>query len=149
MKTNNSFPKEERIVSQKLIDELFTSGQSHSLVAFPLRAVFFRDESRTTGTNRDESRTTETIRDESRTTKTQVLMSVSKRRFKHAVDRNRVKRQLREAYRLNRHLLTDHLAGDQPLRIAFIWLSDQHLPTAEVKARMASLLKRMAKKLNS
>ena len=160
MKTNNSFPKEERIVSQKLIDELFTSGQSHSLVAFPLRAVFFRDESRTTETIRDESRTTETnrdesrttetnIRDESRTTKTQVLMSVSKRRFKHAVDRNRVKRQLREAYRLNRHLLTDHLAGDQPLRIAFIWLSDQHLPTAEVKARMASLLKRMAKKLNS
>jgi ribonuclease P protein component len=151
MKTNNSFPKEERIVSQKLIDELFTSGQSHSLVAFPLRAVFFRDESRTTETNiRDESRTTETnIRDESRTTKTQVLMSVSKRRFKHAVDRNRVKRQLREAYRLNRHLLTDHLAGDEPLRIAFIWLSDQHLPTAEVKARMASLLKRMAKKLNS
>ena len=35
-----SFPKQERIVSQKLIDELFTSGQSHSLTAFPLRAVF-------------------------------------------------------------------------------------------------------------
>ena len=125
-------PKEERLHSKKLIEQLFSNTGSKALTAFPVRAVFL------------------TIEREAQVMPPVMMMvSVSKRHFKHAVDRNRVKRQLREAYRLNRHLLTDHLAGDQPLHIAFIWLSDQHLPTAEVKARMASLLKRMAKKLNS
>jgi len=122
------FPKSERIVSQKLIDELFTSGQSHSLAAFPLRAVYL-------------------LREEPCPSVAQVLLSVPKRHFKHAVDRNRVKRQLREAWRKNKQELTDHLPENKGVALAFIWLSDQHLPTIEVEQRVVNLLRRMAEKL--
>ena len=88
----NGFPKQERIVSQKQIEELFTSGQSHSLTAFPLRAVFL---------NQDENEN-----EDEKQNAVKLLLSVPKRRFKHAVDRNRVKRQLREAFRKNKKLLT-------------------------------------------
>ena len=116
------FTKGERIVSQKLIDELFTSGQGHSLVAFPLRAVYM-------------ARPQAAV--------TQVLVSVPKRQLHHAVDRNRVKRQLREAYRHHRILLP----ADRPLAIAFVWQSQQILPSDQVDSRMHNLLKRIAKSL--
>ena len=76
----------------------------------------------------------------------QILISVPKKRFKHAVDRNRVKRQIREAYRLHKQLLGNCITDDQELLIAFIWLSDSHCPSNEVEKRMISLLQRIAKK---
>lgn len=55
-----------------------------------------------------------------------LLVSVSKRRFKRAVKRNRVKRQIREAYRLNKQPLLEALAEkDLRLALAFIYLSDE------------------------
>ena len=75
-------------------------------------------------------------------------MSVPKKRFKHAVDRNRVKRQLREAYRHHRHLLTDSMAEGLSLSIAFIWLTDAHFPSETVDHRVSSLLRRIAAKLH-
>lgn len=77
----------------------------------------------------------------------QILISVSKRHFKHAVDRNRVKRQLREAYRLNRSLLTVHFPADRQLFIAFIWLSDSLAPSSVVTSRVKRLLKRIAEQI--
>ena len=71
-----------------------------------------------------------------------------KKRFKHAVDRNRIKRQLREAYRHHRHLLTDSMAEGQSLSIAFIWLTDAHFPSETVDHRVSSLLRRIAAKLH-
>ena len=120
-----SFPKSERIVSQKLIDELFTNGQRHSLAAFPLRAVYI-------------------LRQQSQGI--QILISVPKRQLRHAVDRNHVKRQLREAYRRQKSLL-NALPADHSLAIAFIWQNDQILPSAQIDHRMHNLLKRIAKSL--
>ena len=80
-----SFRKQERIVSQKLIDELFSGTGSHSMAAFPVRMVCLLRERPQDAPS------------------AQVLVSVSKRRFRHAVDRNRAKRQIREAYRKHRH----------------------------------------------
>jgi ribonuclease P protein component len=59
------------------------------------------------------------------------------------VDRNRVKRQLREAYRLNKHLLHSK-ENDKGMDIAFIWLTDQHKPSQLVATKMISLLGKIA-----
>ena len=74
----------------------------------------------------------------------QILVSVSKRHFKHAVDRNRVKRQLRQAYRLNKQLIEAAVPQDRSVAVAFIWMSDEICTTAMVEKRMTSLLRRIA-----
>lgn len=83
-KVSYSFPKEERLHSKKLIAELFSKGSSFNM--YPLRFVLIKQA--------DPS-----------ATPPQVLVSVSKKYFKKAVDRNRIKRQLREVYRTHKHLL--------------------------------------------
>ena len=75
----------------------------------------------------------------------QLLISVPKKRFKHAVDRNRVKRQVREAYRKNKSLLEGKVNEGEMLLIAIIWLTDKHFPTLDVEKKMISLMKQIAK----
>ena len=121
-----TFRKQERIVSTKLIETLFEKGSSHSVAAFPLRAVYVE------------------IERQAGCAQVQVLISIPKKRFKHAVDRNRVKRQVREAYRHHKEILGGKVAEDQQLLIAFIWLSDKHYHTSEVEKRVVGLLERIA-----
>ena len=127
MTTAPTFKKEERIVSNLLIETLFEKGNSQSLSAYPLRAVYLKTEHR------------------EGCAPVQLLISVPKKKFKHAVDRNRVKRQIREAYRKNKALLEGTLDEGQMLLIAIIWLSDKHYATNEVEKRVINLLKKMAK----
>ena len=127
MTTAPTFSKEERIVSNLLIETLFEKGNSLSLNAYPLRAVYVKTEHR------------------EGCAPVQLLISVPKKKFKHAVDRNRVKRQIREAYRNNKSLLEGTVEEGQMLLIAIIWLSDKHFATKEVEKRVISLLKQMAK----
>ena len=75
----------------------------------------------------------------------QILISVPKKKFKHAVDRNRVKRQIREVYRKNKSLLEGRVGEGQMLLIAIVWLSDKHFASKEVEKRVISLLKQMTK----
>lgn len=146
------FSKLERIVSQKLIDELFTGGQSHSLTAFPLRAVYIiRDHpSQSLEEENHVSPCKSVAKEENHESscksvaKTQLLLSVPKRRFKHAVDRNRVKRQLREGFRKHKTLLAENVEANKCVALAFIWMSDNHLPTSEVEKRVVTILRRIA-----
>ena len=73
----------------------------------------------------------------------QILVSVPKRKLHHAVDRNRVKRQVREAYRKQKTLLTSRLNEGQRMAVAFLWLSDRLYSSAEIDSRMKSLLERI------
>lgn len=123
----STYRKQERIVSQRLIETLFGGGQSHSVAIFPLRAVYMMKE-------RQEGEAP-----------AQILISVPKKKFKHAVDRNRVKRQIREAYRKNKSLLEGRVGEEQMLLIAIVWLSDKHFASKEVEKRVISLLKQMTK----
>ena len=131
------FPKQERLVSRKLIDELFNSGQSYSLTAFPLRAVYMLTPQ------------TSTLNSQLSTFNSQILFSVPKRHFKHAVDRNHIKRQLREAFRKNKQPLYDSVPQGQQLVMAFVWLSDRHLLSDDVEKRVKSLLHRIVSHLSS
>ena len=118
--------KEERIYSKKLINELFT-GNGRSMTAFPLRVVFMK----------------RTIVDDQ--PRAVMLVSVPKRYFKHAVDRNRVKRQVREAFRRNKSIITQNLTDDHDaVAMAFVWLTDKKFPSSEVENRMVRLLTRIS-----
>ena len=79
----------------------------------------------------------------------QVLVSVPKKRFHHAVDRNRVKRQVREAFRRHQQVLCESVPADRQLLLAFVWLSDAHCPSHDVENRVTSLLRRLEEKVKS
>jgi ribonuclease P protein component len=77
-----------------------------------------------------------------------ILVSVSKRRFKRAVKRNRVKRQIREAYRKNKHGLLQTLQDEgRQLAVAFIYLSDRLVDSVEIEERMKIALARITEKV--
>ena len=115
------------MVSRALIETLFSG--SRSMMAFPVRMVYMTKERQ--------------VGDEP----LQLLISVPKKFFKHAVDRNRVKRQLREAFRHHKQLLYDTLPEDKSLLLAFVWLSNQHQQSARIDERVQGLLQRLAEKL--
>lgn len=119
--------KSERLNKKKVIDSMF-SGNARSFAVFPLRVVYLPVEELEAPVS--------------------ILVSVSKRRFKRAVKRNRVKRQIREAYRLNQQMLTDALAvRGERLAIAYIYLSDELLDSALIEERMKTALSRLVEKL--
>jgi ribonuclease P protein component len=123
---------QERIKSKKLIDTLFNGGNSRSLTAFPLRIVYMLR-----------------ARESDDNSQAQIMVSVSKRHFKRAVKRNRIKRQIRETYRQNKELLLDVLIQkpETTVCMAFIWQSDQLFPSSDIEHCMKSLLQRVAEKL--
>jgi ribonuclease P protein component len=120
--------KSERLCSKKLIERLFAGGNK-SFPSFPLRVVYM------------------TLDTEETTADASILISVPKKRFKHAVKRNLVKRQVREAYRHHKHILLDAIqVSEQPKKIilAFIWLDYRIHTTEEVDFRVKKLLQHVA-----
>ena len=76
-----------------------------------------------------------------------ILISVPKKRFKHAVKRNLVKRQIREAYRQNKYILLDVLKAKETnfkIILAFIWLDNKIYSTKLVENKVKKLLTHIA-----
>jgi len=92
MMARNTFRKEERLCSKRLIDDLFRNGSS--FVLYPFRVVYLIAIPATENVG--------TPSESQESAKVQILFSAPKRRFKQAVTRNLLKRRMREAYRLQK-----------------------------------------------
>ncbi len=114
-----TFKKSERLSSKKEIQELFKNGSSFYLHPFKIITLPSTD-----------------------STAHQVLFTVPKRNFKKAVDRNLLKRRMREAYRLHKHLLSTE---PQVLRIAYIYTSKEILDYASIAKPLEQSLSRIKK----
>ncbi|SEU05453.1 ribonuclease P protein component [Hymenobacter actinosclerus] len=117
-----SFPKEEHLCRKKLIDELFGRGSSFGL--YPLRLVWLPAPAPTTSPP-------------------QVLVSVSKRSFKRAVDRNYLKRLMREAWRLNKFRLVEAEGGHQVAQLAIIYTGKEKKSLVLLEKKLNSGLERL------
>ena len=119
-----TFKKEEKLKSRKLIEVLFKRGTSFSI--FPLRVLYFFPE--------------ESI------APLQSGFAVSGKHFKNAVDRNRVKRLMREAYRLQKNDLTTNLKKNKKhMAVFFIYTTNEILQYKDVAEKMQSALKKLNK----
>ncbi len=119
-----TFKKAERLKSKKVIDSLFQEGQSFG--AYPLRIVW--------------------VRTEGNDSPVQCAVSVSKRRFPKAVDRNRIKRQLREAWRLNKHHLYQELETEEQYAIMLLFTGKEHAPQHEIEQSVQRIIKKFLRK---
>ena len=132
----NTFAKEERICGRLRIEQLFNGQGSKSMAAFPLRAVYLLREDSDT----EAGDGTATV---------SILASVPKRCFKRAVKRNRVKRQIREAYRLNKQIIIPTVEAMQgrKLMLAFIYMDNKLHDSLHMEAKVKNLLLRISEKL--
>lgn len=117
-----SLGKGHKLCAKIAVDRLFApSGNSHAAISFPLRAVWAENEGRLRGEQ------------------VQFMITVPKKRIRHAVDRVTVRRRVREAYRLQRPLLVKPV-GELPLDIAFVYISNTPEPYARIEKAMKRLL---------
>ncbi len=113
-----SFSKQEKLTGKKKIEGLFKKSSSFYLGDFQVRHLLSDD----VGPH-------------------QILISVPKRNFKRAVDRNLLKRRIREAYRLNKNLILSE--GRNTLYIGFVYLSKEILTFDNIQTQLIKCLKRL------
>jgi ribonuclease P protein component len=119
-----TFAKTERIFLQREIDRVFDAGTAFT--AYPLRVVYVAEKP---------------LSD----VPFSILVSVAKKRFKRAVKRNRVKRLIRESYRLNKNLLWEsHTASGKSLLIAFIYIGNTVCDFSTMEEAMKKALVRLS-----
>lgn len=110
-----TFPKKEKLKSQKLIEKLFLEGKA--VTAFPIRLLYLQT----------------TFEDGS---KIKTGVSVSKRNFKKAVDRNHIKRLLREAYRLNKPEYFNNITTSYAFMILYLGKDDADFDLVNSKLKI-------------
>ncbi len=120
--SKQTFPKEERLNSKKLIQELFEKGSSFYL--YPFKVIYLP--------NPDTSYS-----------RHQVVISVSKKRFKRAVDRNLIKRRIKESYRLNKYSLYSAEKITTPLLIAYIYTGKEIHPFPLIESKLIKSINRL------
>lgn len=123
--------KSDKLCSPTAIDKLFSRGVNskcentpESTIAFPLRAVWCRNDIRQDGSA------------------VEFLISVPKKRLRHAVDRVKMRRRIREAYRLNRH--NYEMPSEKKIDLAFIYISNELKDYQSVEKSVCRILQKIA-----
>ncbi len=114
----NTFKKQEKLKKSKLITQLFTEGKS--LTVFPIKLIYLQVEHNSPY-------------------KIQAGVSASKRNFKKAVDRNKIKRLLREVYRKNKYLIYQSENTKKHI-FMFIYLGKNELDYKTLEEKMVELI---------
>ena len=120
-----TFGKSHKLCSRTAIETLFAARhEGCSALSYPLRAVW-------------------TSIERPQTQRAEILISVPKRKLRHAVDRVAIRRRIREAYRLNHADIIPSVGA--PLQVAFIYVADRIEPYARIERAMLRLLTSIAR----
>lgn len=114
-----SFPKKEKLKSKKLIEQLFAEGIG--VTNYPIKLIYLKTR----------------FEDDS---KCKVGVTASKRNFKSAVKRNRIKRLMRESYRLNKHLIFNNIEGN--FAFMFLYLGKEMPSQSKITDTMIPLMRK-------
>jgi ribonuclease P protein component len=118
-----SFPKKEKLKRKKIFEQLFKEGKGIS--NYPVKLIYLK-----TALPQD--------------VRFQAGVTVSKRNFKKAVQRNRIKRLLREGYRLNKHLLFNNIEGN--FAFLFLYIGKEMPEYHQVEASIKAVLHKLVEK---
>ncbi|MDA3942524.1 MAG: ribonuclease P protein component [Bacteroidetes bacterium] len=116
-------PKSERLHGHNTIEQLFSRGKS--FYVYPFKVVVFQEVTNDNPPLR-------------------MLISVSRRRFKKAPDRNRIKRLCREAWRMQKSELIEKLSQNNNRKdVALIYTAGSILPFTEISQKIKVILLRL------
>lgn len=122
-----TFDKNERLSGTKRIDTLFKEGKS--FISYPLRVIYL-------------------IHEQSSEAKCSILVSVPKKRIKKAVQRNIIKRLIRESYRLNKTLIDNSSTNERSIDVAFVYVKDTLSEFSGIQKAMQKALIQISKHIN-
>lgn len=123
MSKSNTFPKNEKLCGEIRIGKLFAEGEA--FIVYPLRIVY-------------------KLSTEVQDVPVKVLISVPKKKIKTAIHRNRIKRQIKEAYRLNKTTLIENCREHGlSLQLAITYLSDKSLDYKLIEEKIKQVLTKM------
>lgn len=119
--------RNERLVSRKDIEKLFATGKSLPLQPFYVKWTYTEKE---------------------QDFPVRIMFSVSKKKFGRAVDRNRIKRCMREGYRKNKYLLYEELNNQgKKIHLSFVFTGKELLSSAQIEDKIILTLQRLTKEL--